>query len=46
MASSSAMWYGLYIIGTVPQGISNCYKQLLLKGADLEVGVGVGVWLY
>jgi len=36
-ASSSAMWYLIYIVGTVPQGISNCYKQLLLKDVDLEV---------
>jgi len=36
-ASSSAVWYIIYIIGTIPQGISNCYKQLLLKDTDLEV---------
>ena len=34
---SSASWYILYILGTVPSGISNCYKQKCLKGVDLEV---------
>lgn len=36
-AASSPAWYALYIIGTVPSGISNCYKQRCLKGVDLEV---------
>ena len=34
---SSALWYVIYIIGTVPSGISNCYKQKCLKSVDLEV---------
>ena len=29
--------YILYLVGTVPAGISNCYKQRCLKGVDLEV---------
>ena len=27
----------LFVVGTIPQGISNCYKQKCLKGVDLEV---------
>ena len=27
LQQSSALWYVIYIIGTVPSGISNCYKQ-------------------
>ena len=34
---SSGIWYIIYIIGTVPSGISNCYKQKCLKSVDLEV---------
>jgi len=37
LVQSSPLWYAMYIIGTVPNGISNCYKQKCLKGVDLEV---------
>ena len=36
-AIASPAWYILFLIGTVPAGISNCYKQKCLKGVDLEV---------
>lgn len=32
-----ALWYGLFILSTVPSAISNCYKQKVLKGLDLDV---------
>eukprot|EP00656_Telonema_subtile_P000900 TRINITY_DN10432_c0_g1_i2.p1 TRINITY_DN10432_c0_g1~~TRINITY_DN10432_c0_g1_i2.p1 ORF type:complete len:475 (-),score=73.71 TRINITY_DN10432_c0_g1_i2:119-1543(-) len=35
--SSSALWYVIFLIGTVPAGISNCYKQKTLQKFDLEV---------
>ena len=34
---SSGLWYMIFIIGTVPSGVSNCYKQRCLKSVDLEV---------
>jgi len=34
---SSPLWYMIYLVGTVPSGISNCYKQKCLKSVDLEV---------
>ena len=34
---SSALWYVMFAIGTIPAGISNCYKQKCLKSVDLEV---------
>lgn len=37
VAIASSSWYVLYVIGTVPAGISNCYKQKCLKSVDLEV---------
>lgn len=36
-ALASPMWYVLFLVGTVPAGISNCYKQACLKGVDLEI---------
>merc|ERR1719247_497916 len=35
--SSMALWYGLFLLGTVPSGISNVYKQHVLQGADVDV---------
>jgi len=37
LQQSSALWYIIYVIGTFPSGISNCYKQKCLKSVDLEV---------
>ena len=37
LQQSSAYWYLIYVVGTVPAGISNCYKQRCLKSVDLEV---------
>ncbi|KAL1520522.1 hypothetical protein AB1Y20_022099 [Prymnesium parvum] len=37
LQKSSALWYAVYVLGTVPSGISNCYKQKCLKSVDLEV---------
>jgi len=34
---SSAVWFVIYLLGTLPSGISNCYKQKCLKSVDLEV---------
>jgi hypothetical protein len=34
---SSAVWFIIYLLGTVPAGISNAYKQKCLKSVDLEV---------
>ena len=31
LQQSSALWYVIFIIGTIPSGISNCYKQKCLK---------------
>ena len=38
--TSMALWYGLFILGTVPSGISNVYKQHVLQGADVDVTAG------
>lgn len=35
--SSMALWFGLWILSTVPLAVSNCYKQKVLKGVDLDV---------
>lgn len=35
--TSSALWLLIYLIGTIPVGISNAYKQKCLKSVDLEV---------
>ena len=35
--TSSALWYVIYIIGTVPNGFSNVWKQHCLKSVDLEI---------
>jgi len=37
LQQSSPMWYVIYVLGTLPAGISNCYKQKCLKSVDLEV---------
>jgi len=37
LQQSSWQWYLIYVLGTVPSGISNCYKQKCLKSVDLEV---------
>ena len=37
LATASSVWYVIYVVGTVPAGISNCYKQKCLKSVDLEV---------
>jgi len=34
---SSAGWFIIYLLGTIPAGISNAYKQKCLKSVDLEV---------
>jgi len=35
--SSLVLWYGLFVLSTVPAAVSNCYKQKVLKGVDLDV---------
>jgi len=35
--TTSEMWYIIFILGTVPAGISNCYKEKVLKNFDLEI---------
>lgn len=37
LQQSSALWYVIFVLGTVPSGISNVYKQKCLKSVDLEV---------
>jgi len=37
LAVSSPAWYVLFMAGTVPAGVSKCYKQRCWKGVDLEV---------
>ena len=37
LQQSSAIWYLIYVLGTVPSGVSNVYKQKCLKSVDLEV---------
>lgn len=34
---SLVLWYGLFVLSTVPAAMSNCYKQKVLKGVDLDV---------
>jgi hypothetical protein len=31
LQQSSAYWYLIYVVGTIPAGISNCYKQKYLS---------------
>jgi len=35
--NSMLLWYSLFLISTVPNGISNVYKQRVLKSVDLDV---------
>jgi len=35
--STSSLWYLVFIIGTIPAGISNCYKEKCLKKAELDI---------
>jgi len=35
LQKSSAIWYLIYTLGTIPSGISNCYKQ---KWCELRAG--------
>ena len=35
LQQSSAYWYLIYVVGTVPAGISNCYKQKCLSDGML-----------
>lgn len=37
MHSSSFIWIVIYLIGVIPVGISNAYKQKCLKSVDLEI---------
>ena len=37
LAIASPLWYLLFLVGTVPAGVSNVYKQKCLKHVDLEV---------
>lgn len=30
MQQSSALWYAVYILGTIPSSVSNCYKQKVI----------------
>lgn len=32
-----ALWYGFFALSTVPSAVSNCYKQKVLKGRDVDV---------
>lgn len=34
---SMILWYGLFLLSTVPSAVSNCYKQRVLKGRDVDV---------
>eukprot|EP00747_Dinoflagellata_sp_TGD_P071540 gnl/TRDRNA2_/TRDRNA2_157081_c0_seq1.p1 gnl/TRDRNA2_/TRDRNA2_157081_c0~~gnl/TRDRNA2_/TRDRNA2_157081_c0_seq1.p1 ORF type:complete len:536 (-),score=65.82 gnl/TRDRNA2_/TRDRNA2_157081_c0_seq1:11-1552(-) len=34
---SMALWYGLFVLSTVPSAVSNCYKQRVLKRMDVDV---------
>merc|ERR1719401_391618 len=36
-AASMALWYGFFALSTVPSAVSNCYKQKVLKGRDVDV---------
>jgi len=35
--SSAVLWYGLFLLSTVPMAVSSCYKQKVLKGVNLDV---------
>jgi len=35
--AAMAVWYGLLLFSQVPAAISNCFKQKILKGVDLDV---------
>jgi len=35
--SSMALWYGLFILGTLPTAVGNCYKQRVLKGQNVDI---------
>ena len=35
--STSTLWYVIFIVGTIPAGISNCYKEKCLKKAELDI---------
>jgi hypothetical protein len=41
--STMVLMYALFIASVFPQGISNCYKQKVLKGGDLDV-MWVSLW--
>eukprot|EP00929_Paragymnodinium_shiwhaense_P104161 TRINITY_DN6829_c0_g1_i1.p1 TRINITY_DN6829_c0_g1~~TRINITY_DN6829_c0_g1_i1.p1 ORF type:complete len:480 (+),score=87.61 TRINITY_DN6829_c0_g1_i1:77-1516(+) len=36
-ASAMALWYGVFLMSTLPSAVSNCYKQRVLKGKDVDV---------
>ncbi|GMI02621.1 hypothetical protein TrLO_g11475 [Triparma laevis f. longispina] len=45
--STSPLWYIIFILGTIPAGISNCYKEKVLKTDDLDIMYAVlwsGYW--
>ena len=35
--TTDALWYVIFILGTIPAGISNCYKEKVLKTHDVDV---------
>ena len=35
--TTSSLWYIIFVIGTIPAGISNCYKEKVLKTQDLDI---------
>lgn len=35
--TAMALWYGIFALSTVPSAVSNCYKQKVLKGMDVDV---------
>ena len=35
--TTSTLWYVIFIVGTIPAGISNCYKEKCLKKAELDI---------
>ena len=35
--STSSLWYIIFIVGTIPAGISNCYKEKQLKVRELDI---------
>jgi len=37
MLETSSLWYIIYIVGTIPAGISNCYKEKVLKSQKLDI---------